>query len=244
MGVTNQQLFSNIREQKVKLCKNSRALLSCEEKKKKRRKKEMYRQLLLRAPPTVARTAPYTLTISVMSMHHIYCETKKEVIVQKAEELSLTGLFVFGKPGAVVVEGTAESIDEYERSLRRLRWQKFQVQGRCQSPLLPTFAGFIDNDDDGNRCELGVPSDVEEDIIEDPVTGELKIIERKRIPYKTLGRGRWHVVGGRLFQGFQPCGDTATLLERLREAKAPTEIVQHIARPFCALRTHDSTPRS
>lgn len=68
--------------------------------------------------------------ISVMAMHHIYCEKKKGVIIDEAMVLRLGGCYAFGKPGRVIVEGRAGNVLRYERNLRGLRWQKMQVMGR------------------------------------------------------------------------------------------------------------------
>lgn len=166
-------------------------------------------------------------------MHHIYCDQKKERIVEDALSLDLTGFFLFGTPGAVIAEGTAPNIEKYEKGLRRLRWQKFQVQGRCLSPIAPSFAGWVDAED-GN--DLPDEEEDEEDIIEDPITKELLLVKKKNSNHSHGNGKRWHVVGGRLFSGFRECNTQEELLSALRERHAPLDFTQLILQPFSARR--------
>lgn len=68
--------------------------------------------------------------ISGLAMHHIYDETKKAAIVGYAASHNLRGLYLFGKPGRVVVEGRTADVRQYERTIRKMRWQKCVVMGR------------------------------------------------------------------------------------------------------------------
>lgn len=84
--------------------------------------------------------------VTGIAMHHIYCESKKAFILDRAQELKLRGFYVFGKPGRVVVEGETDSVLRYERDLRCLRWQKIQVMGRAsydERRLVGSSAGTL-----------------------------------------------------------------------------------------------------
>eukprot|EP00759_Apiculatamorpha_spiralis_P055037 PhF_6_TR7222/c0_g1_i1/m.10791 len=64
------------------------------------------------------------------AMHHIYAESKKESITTHANLLNLRGVYVYGKPGRVVVEGSSLHVPQYERKIIKLRWQECKVQCR------------------------------------------------------------------------------------------------------------------
>lgn len=50
--------------------------------------------------------------------HHIYNAEKKRLIVQHAKNLSLTGLYRYGKPGRVIVEGLQEDVRAYVQQIK------------------------------------------------------------------------------------------------------------------------------
>ena len=61
-------------------------------------------------------------------MHHIYCESKKSYIVSAAASRSgLRGVYLFGKPGRVVVEGPGTSAVLYAKKVKQLKWQKCHI---------------------------------------------------------------------------------------------------------------------
>jgi hypothetical protein len=69
-------------------------------------------------------------TVGLLAMHHIYSSEKKQCIETFAPQHDLTGWYLYGKPGFVVVEGRAESVGTYIRKIRRLRWQMCMPMGR------------------------------------------------------------------------------------------------------------------
>ena len=72
--------------------------------------------------------APIVYEVSGLAMHHIYNSEKKYCVQQYAS--GLRGLYLFGKPGRVVVEGPKDVVRRYEHNIKRLRWQKCMVMGR------------------------------------------------------------------------------------------------------------------
>ena len=92
--------------------------------------------------------------LGLLAMHHIYCPTKRQCIVELAELRALSGLYLFGKPGRVVVEGERVAVRDYIESVRAMRWQKCAemaplmesavwLQGQ-RSQLFPEQHGFIE----------------------------------------------------------------------------------------------------
>jgi acylphosphatase len=61
--------------------------------------------------------------------HHIINQSKRDFIIHQALELGLGGYSKIGWPGVVVVEGEDCNVQEYVRSLQRLRWQHMVVRG-------------------------------------------------------------------------------------------------------------------
>ena len=80
--------------------------------------------------------------LTALAMHHIYCETKKEVIHSVAHSLKLRGLCLVGKPGWVVVIGSKEDVFQFEKTIKRLRWQRIKIMDRRfveGTDLCPSF---------------------------------------------------------------------------------------------------------
>eukprot|EP01006_Ploeotia_vitrea_P002671 TRINITY_DN108438_c0_g1_i1.p1 TRINITY_DN108438_c0_g1~~TRINITY_DN108438_c0_g1_i1.p1 ORF type:complete len:114 (+),score=9.39 TRINITY_DN108438_c0_g1_i1:95-436(+) len=73
------------------------------------------------------------LRVCAMSFHHIYNKNKKRAITEWAKRLELVGIYKFGKPGRVVVEGSAPDVTQYHRAIKQLKWQKAVVQ--CVVPV-------------------------------------------------------------------------------------------------------------
>jgi len=99
-----------------------------------------------RLPPqrSYASDSPVTTEISVLAMHHIYSDEKKQCITGFAAQLGLQGLYLYGKPGRVIIEGPSRDVREYEHEIRRLKWSKCVVLGRVSEGTIPTcsFDGF------------------------------------------------------------------------------------------------------
>ena len=85
-----------------------------------------------------------TVLICGLSMHHIYAESKIEAIESAARSSSLTGLYLLGKPGRVVVEGRPEDVRTYVSMICRMRWQKCAVM--CSYEMLGPrrFNNFVE----------------------------------------------------------------------------------------------------
>jgi len=61
--------------------------------------------------------------------HHIYSDNKKRQIVNQAAQLGLkSGIYKFGKPGKIIIQGLKEDVDQYVSILKGLRWQKMVVK--------------------------------------------------------------------------------------------------------------------
>eukprot|EP00746_Dinoflagellata_sp_MGD_P032513 gnl/MRDRNA2_/MRDRNA2_17741_c0_seq1.p1 gnl/MRDRNA2_/MRDRNA2_17741_c0~~gnl/MRDRNA2_/MRDRNA2_17741_c0_seq1.p1 ORF type:complete len:171 (-),score=24.95 gnl/MRDRNA2_/MRDRNA2_17741_c0_seq1:64-576(-) len=74
------------------------------------------------------------LRLASMYMHHIYNDKKKRFIKKRARQLQLTGLYLFGKPGRILLEGDASAVDDFLHDVKRLPWQICQVQDKWPIP--------------------------------------------------------------------------------------------------------------
>jgi len=72
---------------------------------------------------------PKELKFAVLYMHHIAAAQKKRFVRQKAKRGSLTGLYLFGQPGRVLVEGEAAAVDRYVQEVKSLTWMICSLQG-------------------------------------------------------------------------------------------------------------------
>lgn len=63
-------------------------------------------------------------------MHHIYSKTKRRNILDLADQLSLSGFCLPGKPGVVCVEGDVASTREFFNILRRWNWKSITCRYR------------------------------------------------------------------------------------------------------------------
>jgi hypothetical protein len=70
-----------------------------------------------------------TYYLGLLSMHHIYCSVKRGYMEDTAQQLGLQGLYLYGKPGRVIVEGPEVAVKRYVRGVLRLRWQKCMCMG-------------------------------------------------------------------------------------------------------------------
>eukprot|EP00747_Dinoflagellata_sp_TGD_P065964 gnl/TRDRNA2_/TRDRNA2_154591_c0_seq1.p1 gnl/TRDRNA2_/TRDRNA2_154591_c0~~gnl/TRDRNA2_/TRDRNA2_154591_c0_seq1.p1 ORF type:complete len:149 (+),score=24.07 gnl/TRDRNA2_/TRDRNA2_154591_c0_seq1:64-510(+) len=87
------------------------------------------------------------LSVASLYMHHIYNDQKKRFIRKEARRLGLTGLYLWGKPGRVLVEGDSRAVIEFVESVKGLRWQVCQLQDTW--PLAARhFDGFAESDSD------------------------------------------------------------------------------------------------
>lgn len=69
-----------------------------------------------------------------LSSHHIYNDEKKHYIILEAVNRNLSGVYLFGKPGRIVVEGNQDDVRRYSAEIRSWRWQKIaEVEPICPS---------------------------------------------------------------------------------------------------------------
>eukprot|EP00667_Euglena_gracilis_P018736 EG_transcript_19957 len=82
-----------------------------------------------------------------ISSHHIYNKNKKRFILRMANKYKLTGLYKFGKPGRILIEGAPEDVKEYVKQIKSLTWQRLSVMDdRLTDRRL--FTGFIEVEED------------------------------------------------------------------------------------------------
>lgn len=60
--------------------------------------------------------------------HHIYSKYKRKKIVDLAEENSLTGFCLAGKPGVICIEGAFEDCDYCWQKIKSMNWQKIMLK--------------------------------------------------------------------------------------------------------------------
>ncbi|KAF4737799.1 hypothetical protein FOZ63_029946 [Perkinsus olseni] len=71
----------------------------------------------------------------VLYFHHIRNLKKKKLLRTWADELDLGGLYKWGYPGVVVVEGEDANCDEFVKLVKSLRWRLVAVHGEEKIPL-------------------------------------------------------------------------------------------------------------
>lgn len=81
------------------------------------------------------------LSLMWLYMHHIYNKEKRKSIIHWADELSLTGFSLPGKPGVVYIEGLTRNVETYFERLRRLSWKRMscKLKETCEKR---TFSDF------------------------------------------------------------------------------------------------------
>jgi hypothetical protein len=65
--------------------------------------------------------------IALISSHHIYCDSKKEHIVIGAAHNNLGLIYLYGKPGRLVVEGELKALQRYWANVSSWRWQEIKL---------------------------------------------------------------------------------------------------------------------
>eukprot|EP00922_Rhytidocystis_sp_ex-Travisia-forbesii_P046624 GHVS01069483.1.p1 GENE.GHVS01069483.1~~GHVS01069483.1.p1 ORF type:complete len:212 (-),score=32.37 GHVS01069483.1:450-1085(-) len=95
--------------------------------------------------------------ISVLYFHHIYNPKKRAAVKEFAVRRDLSGIYLFGKPGRVLVEGSLENVEEYVKAIKRLRWQYVAVKEtlerrrrRGEGRLFEGFVNVMTDKDFGN----------------------------------------------------------------------------------------------
>ncbi|KAG8628766.1 hypothetical protein KVT40_002631 [Elsinoe batatas] len=84
-------------------------------------------------PPDHTSTNPtqpsQSIKLLLLWSHHLLATSKRKDILSWARELHLSGFSRPGYPGAIVIEGEDDNVDEFERRIKALRWQALQVRG-------------------------------------------------------------------------------------------------------------------
>lgn len=60
--------------------------------------------------------------------HHIYSKNKRKDILSLAEDLSVTGFMLPGKPGIICVEGDSPDCEEWWARVRAMNWKKIMIR--------------------------------------------------------------------------------------------------------------------
>ncbi|KAF2149636.1 DUF1115-domain-containing protein [Myriangium duriaei CBS 260.36] len=84
------------------------------------------------SPPTTSNT-PVRIHRLLLWAHHLLATSKRRDILSWSRDLRLSGFSRPGYPGAILVEGEAEDVAEFERRIKALRWQALQVRGEEDS---------------------------------------------------------------------------------------------------------------
>ncbi|KAI8036384.1 RWD domain-containing protein 2A [Drosophila gunungcola] len=78
-------------------------------------------------PPDQPQPAASQLERIWIYSHHIKSTAKRQELIRQARQLQLTGFSRPGKPGIICVEGEAENVQTFWRTIRALRWQKISL---------------------------------------------------------------------------------------------------------------------
>jgi len=65
--------------------------------------------------------------------HHLLATSKRKDIVSWSRSLRLNGYSRPGYPGAILIEGEEDDVDEFVARIKELRWQALQVRGEEMS---------------------------------------------------------------------------------------------------------------
>lgn len=67
------------------------------------------------------------IDVALLHFHHIYSSKKKKAIIELTRQHNLGGLYRFGRPGRVLVEGEPAAVARYCTQIKALRWQHVTV---------------------------------------------------------------------------------------------------------------------
>ena len=81
------------------------------------------------------KSKPHTdrIKTTLLWSHHLLATSKRKDIVSWSRSLRLHGYSRPGYPGAILVEGTEDDVDEFVSRIKELRWQALQVRGEEMS---------------------------------------------------------------------------------------------------------------
>ncbi|EDW35569.1 GL17149 [Drosophila persimilis] len=102
-------------------------------------------------PPEPPQTATHLERLWIYS-HHIKSSAKRQELIRQARQLDLTGFSRPGKPGIICVEGLAEQVQQFWRTIKSLRWQKISVvrtEPRQRKRGFDTFTEQLFNEEEG-----------------------------------------------------------------------------------------------
>ncbi|GAB7344949.1 hypothetical protein MBLNU457_3382t1 [Dothideomycetes sp. NU457] len=82
-------------------------------------------------PRTKPQSQSHTSRIktTLLWSHHLLATSKRKDIVSWSRSLRLNGYSRPGYPGAVLIEGEEDDVDEFVSRIKELRWQALQVRG-------------------------------------------------------------------------------------------------------------------
>ena len=60
--------------------------------------------------------------------HHIYSKIKRKDMLEFGDELNLTGFYVPGKPGIIIIEGYNNDVETFWGRIRRMQWKKLTMK--------------------------------------------------------------------------------------------------------------------
>lgn len=70
--------------------------------------------------------------LSIMYSHHIIAKSKITLIKTLFKSLNLKGLLLIGWPGAIIIEGSVQSVDFFFEEMKGLKWKLFREKGRLE----------------------------------------------------------------------------------------------------------------
>lgn len=86
-------------------------------------------------PQPQSRPQPHTPRIktTLLWSHHLLATSKRKDIVSWSRSLRLNGYSRPGYPGAILIEGEEDDVEEFVSRVKELRWQALQVRGEKMS---------------------------------------------------------------------------------------------------------------
>lgn len=105
-------------------------------------------------------SGPADVVVALLNFHHIYSGKKKKAIVGMAATHNLAGLYLFGRPGRVLVEGDAAAVSQYCTKIKSLRWQYVTVVD-SHVVAKPSFQGFDEVESDRELGKLMTGANLE-----------------------------------------------------------------------------------
>jgi len=87
------------------------------------------RAISLSSLPVTKQQDNSPLVQTVYYSHHLIASSKRSLINALSKDLNLTGLVKVGWPGAILIEGKQNDVEEFTKSMKRLNWKHFAERG-------------------------------------------------------------------------------------------------------------------